>query len=344
MGATLTVRDKSGRPVPVPVSKASGDATETRVWRHEASIEVPVRDAVRRGARASLRSWVVGTDGVRYYAPMITGGVTAISGSPAGGWTVRVRSDEWRVYRADFVRPRTVEGLAAEVIQGLIREAIPGARLSVHPRVRAVRLASTTYEPGANSRWKACEASALAAGAVLYCSAGGTWRLDPPVGVDGPTDWDVLPGEALLSEQTGEDDDDFYNVVAVSGDTEGEDGTKPYAVAVADSRHAAYIGDSAMGWVTGSPGGTGSQGRGAYVSHLTLPVSTSEDAMFAARARITGASMDPRTLVFTSLDNQWLTVGSRLRVVESSGRPSRHVISRRQWSYPPAPMTCETRR
>ena len=87
MGATLTVRDKSGRPVPVPVSKASGDATETRVWRHEASIEVPVRDAVRRGARASLRSWVVGTDGVRYYAPLITGGVTAISGSPAGGWT-----------------------------------------------------------------------------------------------------------------------------------------------------------------------------------------------------------------------------------------------------------------
>jgi hypothetical protein len=66
--------------------------------------------------------------------------------------------------------------------------------------------------------------------------------------------------------------------------------------------------------------------------------------MFAARARITGASMDPRTLVFTSLDNQWLTVGSRLRVVESSGRPSRHVISRRQWSLPPAPMTCETRR
>mgnify|MGYP003381597690 CR=1 FL=1 len=117
--------------------------------------------------------------------------------------------------------------MAAGVIQGLSREACPGARLSVHPRVRAVRLASTTYEPGANSRWKACEASALAAGAVLYCSAGGTWRLDPPVGGDGPPAWDVLPGEGLLSGQTGGEGDDFYNVGAVPGGAEGEERDTP---------------------------------------------------------------------------------------------------------------------
>lgn len=292
MGATLTVRDKSGRPVPVPVSKASGDATETRVWRHEASIEVPVRDAVRRGARASLRSWVVGTDGVRYYAPLITGRVTAISGSPAGGWTVRVRSDEWQVYRADFVRPRTVEGLAAEVIQGLIREAIPGARLSVHPRVRAVRLASTTYEPGANSRWKACEASALAAGAVLYCSAGGTWRLEPRLGSRAPPIGMCCPVRRCLVSRRARTTTTLQRGGCLRRHRgRGRDQTVCRGGCRLPARGVHRGCGHGVGY--GSPGGTGSQGRGAYVSHLTLPVSTSEDAMFAARARITGASMDP---------------------------------------------------
>ena len=335
-------------PTVLPVSSASGDADEGRVWRHEGTVLVPDRSRLRRGMRASLRTSRVGSDGREYWAPLVTGQVARIEGAGLDGWKVRVCSDEWRVAQAGFPRARTIDGMAHEVIQGLIQEVFPDAVLYVDPDVRLVRLATVEYEPGRDSRWKAIEASALATGAVVYCGPGGGWVLAPPATVDnGPLAWEVAAGVALTGWSLLEDDEDFANVLTVRGEVpEGAPtGTpRPVGVASADVTSSSSVGDRSLEWVTGSPGVLGTEGRGVFTATLDLPVTTSDDARRAALAKLEAAPLDPRRLSVETTDNPYVTAGSRIAVVEADGRRSRHVVTRRQWTIPPTPMQLDTRR
>lgn len=345
-GAQLDVWLRDGSRVSTRVVSASGDADESRSWRHEGTVLVAGdvdEQAMQLGLRARLRTSMVGSDGRTYWAPLVTGTITARHRTLGGAaWTIRLRSPEWRIVRAGFTKKRVIAGAAFNAISDLVAEAMPGRRVYVDPRLQDVALTQREYEPGDDARLRAVREVAQACGAVFSATPGGTLVLRPPTTLaGGPPDWIVDAGVGLVSAAADVDEERYANVIVV---TNSDDGREVRGIEWARPGQAGYVGDVAAGVLTGSSGATGDTiGRGMYVRHVSLPVTSDTDAWAAAKAILDGMPREVARVDFTGLDNPWVTAGSRLHV-RGPGVTSRHVVTRRPWTVPSSPMQCETRR
>ena len=344
-GAQLDVWLRDGSKVSTLIGSAQGDADESRAWRHEGSVVVPGsvdERAMQIGLRARLRTSMVGSDGRTYWAPLVTGSITARSRSLGGAaWRVTLRSPEWRIARAGFTTKRTLAGSAFNAAAVLVAEAMPGRRVYVDPRLQDIPLSAREYEPGDDTRLRAIQDVAAACGAVFYATPGGTLTLAPPVTVKGPADWTVEAGVGLVSAGADVDEERYANIIVVTN-TDGDRDVR--GLEWARPGQAGYVGDVAAGVLTGSHGATGDEvGRGMYVRHYSLPVTDDTDAWAAAKAILDGMPREVARIDFTGIDNPWISAGSRIHV-RGPGVTSRHVVTRRQWSVPSTPMTCDTRR
>ena len=345
-GADLWLTPRGEQRVSVPLVSASGDADESRAWRHEARLVVPSSVPlahVALGTRARLRASRVGSDGRTYWVPLVTGPIVRRSSSLGGGsYSVTVRSPEWAVACADFVRTERVSGAALIECLRLIREAVPDAYVHVDARVRAVNISPREYEAGAGLRIKAVQELAAAMGASFFATPGGTLTL-APLGTarDRSPDWVIETGRTLTSAAVDEDDERYANVVVVSN-RDGD--TTVSGIEWARPGMAGYVGDAAVKVLTGSQGATGDlHGRGLHVRHESLPVTTNIDAWAAARAIYEGLPREVRHVSVEGLDNPWVTAGSRLWVT-GDRLTSWHAVTSRPWAVPSAPMSFESRR
>ena len=350
VGADATLVTRDGRAELVPILGASGDADESRAWRHEATLQIPgdvPEEWLARGSSIFVRSWMAGSDGRRYECPRITGPVVRRSRPVSGAsWTVGVRSPEWHVARADFTRRTTVGGSAMSSLRRLLGEALPGRlHLWVHPEIRdSIGVTDRAYEPGSGSRLRAVQELAAAMGGAVYATPGGDLQL-APLGApgEGEPDWVIEQGRAVVDGGFDDDDERFANVVVVTNSDGGSDDEIVGVEWVRDGRWD-YVGDKAIGVLTGSPAHVGDTGVGMFVEHLSLPVRSGHDATVAAKAHLAGMPRQVRLISVDALDNPWITAGSRLRFV-GENIVSDHIVTRRAWAIPSSgAMTFETRR
>ena len=347
VGAELVLWSRAAGRRVVPLLAADGDADESRAWRHEATLRIPgdvPEDWVERGTRVRLRASMVGSDGRTHWAPLVAGAITRrFRPVSRAAWSVTVRSPEWSVVRADFVRPVTVSGSAVSQLRRLVGEAAPGVPIEVDARVADVHAPERVYEPGSGSRMTAVTELARTVGGAFFATPAGGFRLAPLGSYrDGGPDWTVRQGFSLTDAGVEDDDEWYANVVVVENrDGDSED---VRAVAFAQPGQPGYVGDVAFEALTGAAAATGDErGRGMFVRTLSLPVPHAQAAMWAARAFLDGMPQEVRRITFDAIDNPWITAGSRLHLV-MDGRTSRHVVTRRPWSIPSAPTAFEIRR
>lgn len=230
------------------------------------------------------------------------------------------------VDRDTFTAPHVVQGGSTlAVIRELIRQSVPDALFDVRD-VADKRLRKVVYE---QDRWGAIRADdnslARSIAAVVFCDAGGRWRIQPAPRLRDEPVWTVAEGDggALVSIDDELTDANVRNVWVIEGQRT-DDAPTGRAVVMDDDR------DSPT-YARGVSDATGDS-FGRYVEHVSTPLVESDgDAREYGEARLATSTGLSESLSLTAIPHPGLEVGDVIETTSSDGTVSKRIVSSIRW-------------
>lgn len=325
-----------------------------RTWRREATLSLhpdTSADLVQPRGYLLRLTREISVAGRAWIAPLGVYRLTGYERDDSGVWRVSGVSSEYEVARAEYLRPRRLDGASvASVIAAQIREAVPDALVSI--------TASTDMDMTPlvveRDRWKAIDGDSTSMArmisAEVYCDLhGGFLVADVPLGT--VPDWTAT--DAVTGWRESSSEDGVYNVVVATGEDTGGKGPLPWGMWWDDNPGSpTYVGDGANTVLSGQVAQSDAaditwavRGFGVAVYRMSSPLlKTTSACRAAARTRGLSGLGIRRKLSLGMLANPWADVGD-LVAVPVAGRMEHHRLD--TLTIPvgrsAGPMSAETR-
>lgn len=321
-----------GKSYDLSVANYTVTADEGRVDRYVCDLKLsPDTDAALfRPYGARLRLWhrlnPPGLDAVDVPAGVYRLASRA-SRLPDGEVQVAGMGLERIVERDKFPYPRTIQsGSTVNEIKALVEQSVPDALFDVRD-VTDKRVLKVTYK---DSRWGAVYADdkslARSIAAVVFCDAGGRWRIQPAPKRRNQPVWTVDEGVggALVTSDAELSDDDVRNVWVIT--FERTDGKRSFSVPVVDDDRDSPTFAGAVSDATGDR-------FGRYVAEAKTPLAeTVQEAREYGEARLATSTGLSESLSLTAVPHPGLEVGDVIRTRNSDGMLSKRIVSSISWS------------